>query len=141
MGVASPDAHIAVIVADDNDALRYLTVHALASLRGRFDFDVDEARDGAEALAHLERRIREGHRALVLSDHRMPNLTGLELATKAREAMPRDRIRMTVMTSGEPLPAIAQQFRALDVSVVERPFGLHALKDLLSEELGKVSPR
>lgn len=56
------------------------------------DFEIFTAGSGREALALLE---REGEMALVVSDQRMPGMSGIELLTKVREAYP-DTIRMII---------------------------------------------
>lgn len=56
------------------------------------DFEIFIAGSGKEALALLE---REGEMALVVSDQRMPEMTGIELLSKVREAYP-DTIRMII---------------------------------------------
>ena len=56
------------------------------------DFEIFTAVSGKEALALL---AREGEMALVVSDQRMPEMTGIELLIKVREAYP-DTIRMII---------------------------------------------
>lgn len=56
------------------------------------DFEIFTAGSGKEALGILE---REGEMALVVSDQRMPEMSGIELLTKVREAYP-DTIRMVI---------------------------------------------
>jgi response regulator RpfG family c-di-GMP phosphodiesterase len=56
------------------------------------DFEIFTAGSGKEALALLD---REGEMALVVSDQRMPEMSGIELLVKVREAYP-DTIRMVI---------------------------------------------
>ncbi|MBU1405306.1 MAG: response regulator [Proteobacteria bacterium] len=56
------------------------------------EFEIFLAGSGKEALALL---AREGEMALVVSDQRMPGMTGIELLSKVREAYP-DTIRMII---------------------------------------------
>jgi DNA-binding NtrC family response regulator len=65
-----------ILVADDEAAFREL----LADVLEGAGHEVVEARDGAEALAALER----GSFDLVLTDQRMPRLGGIELVRRSR---------------------------------------------------------
>ncbi|MCX5875079.1 MAG: response regulator [Deltaproteobacteria bacterium] len=56
------------------------------------DFEIFTAGSGQAALALLE---QEGEMALVVSDQRMPGMSGIELLTKVREVYP-DTIRMII---------------------------------------------
>ena len=56
------------------------------------DFEIFTAGSGQAALTLLE---QEGEMALVVSDQRMPGMSGIELLTKVREAYP-DTIRMII---------------------------------------------
>ena len=58
----------------------------------RDDFEIFTALSGEEALALLE---REGEMALVVSDQRMPGMSGIELLIKVRDTYP-DTIRMII---------------------------------------------
>ena len=65
-----------ILVADDEPSFREL----LADILEGAGHEVVEARDGAEALAALER----GPFDLVLADQRMPRMDGLELLRRSR---------------------------------------------------------
>ncbi len=56
------------------------------------EFEIFTAASGPEALALLE---REGEMALVVSDQRMPGMSGIELLVKVRDAYP-NTIRMII---------------------------------------------
>ena len=63
-----------ILIAEDEDALRHLVSRAL-----RLDgHEVSAAEDGEDALERLQEA--DGRFDLVLSDIRMPGLTGIELA-------------------------------------------------------------
>ena len=66
-----------ILVADDEPSFREL----LADILEGAGHEVVEARDGAEALAALER----GQFDLVLADQRMPRMDGLELLRRSRQ--------------------------------------------------------
>jgi len=120
-----------VVVADDNESLRYLTVHVLEDHADAPRFDVEEAEDGAAALVAVERRLAQGARVLLVSDNRMPNMTGLDLVRALRARHAADAVRVTVLTSAEPPDATAEEMGALAVSLVERPADLNALRGIL----------
>jgi diguanylate cyclase (GGDEF)-like protein len=67
------------IVADDEPENRRALARLLSS-----DFEVFEAKDGTEAL-ELARRVAPD---VVITDQRMPNMTGVELLAKVREEFP-----------------------------------------------------
>ncbi|MGW8205020.1 response regulator (plasmid) [Sphingomonas bisphenolicum] len=62
-----------VLLVDDEDVVRASTADMLADL----GFDVLEARSGGEAVEHLR---QADHIDLVVTDHIMPHMTGVELA-------------------------------------------------------------
>ena len=69
-----------VLIADDNEGLRKGLREALVRER----YDVEEAHDGAEALAILQNR----HFDVLVTDVRMPGLTGIELLAKVKATDP-----------------------------------------------------
>ena len=67
-------SHRRVVIADDEPSLRKV----LSSLLRREGYDVQEARDGEEALALLSNDV-----AVLISDLRMPKLDGMQLFRRA----------------------------------------------------------
>jgi CheY-like chemotaxis protein len=68
-----------IIVAEDDDLLRYCTVRLL----NRHGYRIIEARDGQEALDLVEQCKDEIH--LLITDHDMPRVNGSELARRLME--------------------------------------------------------
>ena len=68
-----------IIVAEDDDLLRYCTVHLLE----KHVYRIIEARDGQEALDLVEKCNDEVH--LLITNFEMPRLNGSELARRLRE--------------------------------------------------------
>lgn len=122
-----------VVVADDNEDLRYLVMHTLEPLATAKGFDVDEAADGGPALEAVERRIAEGRRVLLVSDNRMPGMSGPELIRRARARHSPDALRVTVLTSAEPPGELRRELEALHVRIYPRPPTLHELRMVLRE--------
>jgi CheY-like chemotaxis protein len=75
----------AVLVVDDQDELRAITVEMFRSLGA----DVYDAPNGREALRIL---AFNPHIGLLFTDVRMPGLSGVELARRARELRPDLRV-------------------------------------------------
>jgi DNA-binding NarL/FixJ family response regulator len=72
-------AQATILVVDDDDGFRSL----LGDLLERAAFAVEEARDGAEALAAAERRPP----SLVLLDVRLPDVSGYEVFRELRDRL------------------------------------------------------
>ena len=69
------------LIVDDESFVRMTTADMLQSL----GYETEEAEDAREA----ERRMLDGTRfTLVVSDHLMPGMTGVELATRIRDRFP-----------------------------------------------------
>ena len=82
-------AGITVLIADDEPDLLFLT-HSLLEAAG-FEV-VDQAIDGEAALAAIERLDPPPIPTVVVLDHRMPGLTGLEVAERVLALHPDQRI-------------------------------------------------
>lgn len=70
-----------ILIVDDNPNMSCL----LAEMLEVFDYGSATASNGAEALSELE----SGKFNMVITDLRMPNMTGLELLEKVKEKYPR----------------------------------------------------
>jgi two-component system NtrC family sensor kinase len=95
MGIQVPAFHRVLVVDDDPGNLAVL--EALLET----EFDVHVAESGAEALAVL---ARVGPVDLVLSDQRMPGMTGVELLGRLAVSAPETiRVILTAYTDAEPI--------------------------------------
>lgn len=113
-----------MLVADDDDDLRALIA---ATLRDD-DYDVIEACDGAELLAHLDVALDAPARrpAVIVSDVRMPILSGLGVLSalrRARVSMP--VILITVFVDAS-IRSVAQRLGA--TGVLTKPFDMDDLR-------------
>lgn len=124
-----------VVIADDNESLRFLTVSALEDATPRVPFEAIEAPDGVAALRAVEARVAGGARVLLLSDNRMPGLTGVEVVRRLRERHGEGAVRVTLLTSAPPPDALVVEMGALSARLVERPSDLRGLRALLQREV------
>ncbi len=96
-----------VLIVDDEAALRY-TLRAILEEEG--DLDVEEASDGAQALARVDR----GGVDLVLTDLRMPNTDGMELIEELSRRPGAPRAIMITAHGSERMAVEAMKRGALD---------------------------
>jgi two-component system sensor histidine kinase/response regulator len=97
--VSSPQAHepetdgderiVRVLVADDSDTSRAVTVHALTTM----GLDVDAVANGEEAVIACATRRYD----LVLMDYHMPKLDGVEAARRIRASERMNGTRTTIL--------------------------------------------
>lgn len=118
----------AVLLAEDDDALRKLVASAL---RGA-GHDVVEVADGAAALDWLGEALETPRDPpdVVISDVRMPHATGFQVAASLRGAAP--GIPTILMSAfGDPdAHALARRLGA--VALLDKPFDLDALRELVT---------
>lgn len=93
---------IAALVVDDSPSARLMVAEQLSS----YGFQVLLASSGEEGLAAVEQN--PGIR-LVITDHEMPGMTGVELATKLRERFSRERLAI-IGVSGASKPELVARF-------------------------------
>jgi two-component system, cell cycle sensor histidine kinase and response regulator CckA len=108
-----------ILVVDDDADVREVIAETLVG----FGYGVIQAASGEEALPMLERNhdIR-----VLITDVRMPGMSGFELATKARFL---DASLKVIITSGYFLPQpIAERF-------LKKPFRMHELASAIEAEL------
>lgn len=119
-----PVRPLRILYADDMPEMRALARIAL----GREGHDVECAADGELALAHFR---TDGDFDLVITDHHMPNLNGLELVTRLRELDFPGRI---MVFSSELSELVARQYHALRVDrILYKPVFPSALRQTLAE--------
>jgi signal transduction histidine kinase len=114
-----PD-QLTVLVCDDEPALRDLMVRILERSRHR----VLLAASAADALATLDTE----HVDIVMSDHNMSSMTGVQLYAAASERHPRLRRRFVLMSGDPGEPAIAAFSSATGLPVLVKPFSFTELE-------------
>lgn len=107
-----------VLVVEDEERVRNYSVEALREL----GYQVTGARDGPEALRLIEGQLRNGREpfSLLFSDVVMPEMTGRELAERARTKLPGLKV---LLTSGY-APETA---RVAGETILAKPFDLDRL--------------
>ena len=116
-----------ILIAEDEDALRYLVARAL-SLDGH---RVMTANDGAEALDLLARE--RGAFELLLTDIRMPVMDGIALALAAARDHP--KLAILLMTGYADQRERAHGLDALIHDVVAKPFSLATIRSAVNDAL------
>jgi len=124
-----------VLVAEDDRAMREL----ITTLLRDAGYDVVEACDGAQLLDRIGDLAGRLHGrnaiALIISDIRMPGLTGLDVLAALRVAYWRTPVILITAFGSEESHAEADQLGAL--AVLDKPF---ALDDLLALVRRTVAP-
>lgn len=123
-----------VLVVDDEAPIR-VAIRRFLERRG---WIVDEARDGQEALDLLD---LDGQGAdacgarydAVVTDLRMPGVTGIQLHDRLAERAPEVLGRLVVISGDTASPEVAEFLLRLRRPLVQKPFDLRTLADLLDE--------
>lgn len=123
-------SNVRVLVAEDDADMRALVA---ASLRAD-GYDVDEALDGSDALMSITASRIPGNDDydLVLSDVRMPVMTGVELATRLKRmgyATP------LLLMSAFADAALHEQAEKLGLGMLVKPFDLDELRAAVTNVL------
>lgn len=109
------------------------TLELLVLFLGRF-YSILECRDGSSALAALS---ENSDLALVVTDLRMPGVTGYHILRHADEISRRSgRTIPTIVLTGHGTPEDEQEARALGVTCFQRkPIDLKALRETIDRLL------
>ncbi|KFE68001.1 response regulator [Hyalangium minutum] len=116
-----------ILIVDDERDIRQL-LREMLTLEGH---EVAEATNGAEALS----RLRDASFDLVLTDVRMPNLSGMELLRRVREVSPSTEV--VVATAYAELDTAIECMRAGAFDLLRKPFNLQELFSCVSRALEK----
>jgi len=119
-----------VLIVDDEPSILDLLTEMLSS----DGMDVVTALDGEEALG----RLAEESFDVIISDFRMPRMTGRELYNAACKRAPGIGRRF-VFISGEMDPVTKREFiRETGVPVISKPFRADVVRRVVRETLGAV---
>jgi DNA-binding response OmpR family regulator len=118
-----------ILVVDEDHDLRRLYAEALV----RPGYHVDTAEDGAAAL----KALRTNQYQLLITEHSLPTLTGVELVKSLRAA----RMPLPVIMAAARLPIqeLAQNPSLQPVAVLPKPFYLSQLLETVRAVLHTVS--
>lgn len=117
-----------VLVVDDDDATRQLTVELLASS----GYEIEIAKDGAAAWKELLEKDYD----LVLTDNKMPNMTGIEMIEMLRSA--RMAVPVIMATGNLPVSEFASKPWLTPDATLQRPFSNKELLDTVKKVLHTV---
>ncbi len=116
-----------ILIVEDEATGAFLMKEALAELGD--DFEIGVVGSGEEALREAEQRRWD----LIVTDHRMPGMTGLELIRSLRARAP-DTLTILVTAYGsEEIQQAAEQLRVF--RYMTKPFPLNALKQVVQDAL------
>jgi CheY-like chemotaxis protein len=116
-----------VIIADDEPANRMLA----SAIIGTDDYEIIEARDGAEAWA----LVQEHRPSLVLLDVRMPGLTGLDVLHAIKSDPQLAATKVILLTASAQESDISAGLAAGANSYLTKPFSPADLLSRLDEAL------
>ena len=114
---------VRVLVAEDNEDHRFLTMRALQDVKG-VDIDVEGVRNGEEALAYVHRQGEYAGKELphvIFLDLRMPKLNGLEVLARLKSDPDLSCIPVVVLTSSDRAEDIDAAYRLGTNSYVTKP--------------------
>ena len=117
------------LVVDDSAFIRKIAKQILEGM----EFEVAEAKDGAQALEHCEKSLPE----LILLDWNMPVMSGLEFLTRLRK-MPRgDEPQVVFCTTENTKEKILCALEAGATEYIMKPFDQDIIRTKL-EQIGMV---
>jgi CheY-like chemotaxis protein len=90
--------HVLLIV-DDSDDHRFITVTELRRVKTTPPFTIEEASNANDALQIIDRLARVNSIVLILCDYRMPRMGGLDLLRVVRSRHPGKGLRFVVYSS------------------------------------------
>lgn len=116
-----------ILVVDDNSDTRQLSVDVLVGS----GYDVEDVKDGA---AGWEAFLAGNHYDLVVTDNKMPNLTGIEMIAKLRSAC----ITVPIIMATEHLPTLefTRKPWLKPQATLQRPFSNDDLLTAVKKVLG-----
>lgn len=115
------------LVVDDEPAIRTAVRRSLE----RRGWVVDEAADGQEGWLRLDVGGRPAPYDAVITDLRMPGLSGIELVDRLRAAHPELADRTIVITGDTASPMVAEFLARLPTPYLQKPFDMRTLVQMI----------
>src|SRR3569832_389500 len=109
-----------LLIVEDDESVRTLAARALE----RDGHNVTIATDGAQGLDMI--RLALGGYDLEVSDNRMPEMDGIEMATAAARDFP--SVRIMLMTGYADQRERAEELYGIILDVVQKPFSLAEIR-------------
>jgi two-component system, cell cycle response regulator CpdR len=116
-----------LLIVEDDESVRTLAARALE----RAGHMIDIAADGAQGLA-LIRAARGGY-DLVVSDIRMPEMDGIQMAKAAASLFP--AMKILLMTGYADQRERAEELNGVILDVVQKPFTLAEIRARVEQAL------
>jgi len=116
-----------LLIVEDDESVRTLAARALE----RAGHQIDVAADGAQGLASI--LAAGGGYDLVVSDIRMPEMDGIEMAKAAAAAYP--AMRIMLVTGYADQRERAEELDGIILDVVQKPFTLAEIRERVSRAL------
>ena len=116
-----------LLIVEDDESVRTLAARALE----RAGHSVDVAGDGAQGLAAIS--AAEGGYHLVVSDIRMPEMDGIEMAMAAAALFP--ALRIMLMTGYADQRERAEELSGIVLDVLQKPFSLAEIRSRVERAL------
>lgn len=116
-----------ILIVEDDDSVRILVARALE----RAGHMVTQAADGAQGLELITGAA--GRYDLVVSDIRMPEMDGIEMAKAAAKAFP--GLRILLMTGYADQRERAEELTGVIIDVVQKPFTLAEIRARIDKAL------
>src|SRR6201997_1296117 len=119
---------IRFVIVDDEQSIRRLCMTVGQGL----GFDCAEAETAEAALESLEAVMPD----IIVTDLKLPNLTGVELLRKIKEQLPRAEV--AIMTGHGSIESAVEAMRQGAYDYIEKPFRVEKLRQLLQRMAEKV---
>jgi len=116
-----------LLIVEDDDSVRTLAARALE----RDGHNVTTATDGARGLDMIRQAL--GGYDLVVSDIRMPEMDGIEMATAAAREFP--TMKIMLMTGYADQRERAEELNGIILDVVQKPFTLAEIRTRVGRAL------
>lgn len=116
-----------ILLVEDDDSVRILAARALE----KAGHAVEQACDGARGLECI--KAAAGSYDLIVSDIRMPEMDGIEMAKAAASAFP--GVRIMLVTGYADQRERAEELNGIILDVVQKPFTLAEIRSRVERAL------
>jgi DNA-binding response OmpR family regulator len=123
------DGATLILAADDDEDIRELVRFRLE----RAGYEIATAADGEEALLLARERLP----ALIILDHRMPKMTGIEVIRTLRGEEATARIPIILLTASVQEASVSEGFAAGADDYIKKPFSPQELTARVQAILGR----